>query len=699
VTRIADHPSAGSLPSVMPLRFTMPSTSSITAAVLAVAAALPAAAQGTPARGTGQVWQIVQQPQSSLVFARDGSLLGEIGRESRTSVPIRSLPKYVGDAFVAVEDQRFHQHDGVDLIGVAGAIKGKLLERITGDNRGGASTITQQLVGNMHPDLIDRRDMSLSRKLREQQAAREMERHYSKEQILEAYINAINFGRGWYGVESAARHYFGKNAARLTLAEAATLAALPKSPVAYDPGRFPDKARARRNLILGLMQQQGFIGAADAARARAEPVATVPNAGMAAPAHYFVDAVRQAAERAGVPVMSGGYRVYTTADVALQRAAVQALVEGTLRMEQRPGYDHPVLATAADKSETLQGAIVAIEPATGDVRALVGGRNHALAPFNRATLSLRQPGSSWKPFVYARALEDSLSAASIVPDTAIAIDMGNGKVYSPSNSDGRYMGPITLREALVHSRNPVAVQLAARVGYDSMAAMGRRVGLTTPVEPVPASALGASEVREIDYVAANTVWANLGSAVKPRIITRIEDAQGRTVHSAGPSVPQSVMDPRIAFIVRDMMRDAAERGTGGAARRALPQAINVAGKTGTTNDNVDVWFVGMTPDLVAGVWLGFDRPTSIASGAQGGTLAAPIWGAMMARYYAGRAAPTPWVPPVGLVTAELNRVTGQLADSTTTAKERYTEYFVPGTEPEPLRSIPWKGTIFGALIP
>ena len=677
----------------------MPPLNSIVVAFLALLTPLSVTAQGTPARSTGQVWQIVPQPQSSLVYARDGSLIGEIGRESRTSVSIRSLPKYVGEAFIAVEDQRFYQHDGVDLIGVAGAIKGKLLEGITGKNRGGASTITQLLVGNMHPDLVDRRDLSLGRKLREQQAAREMERHYSKEQILEAFLNAINFGRGWYGVESASRHYFGKSASRLTLAEAATLAALPKSPVAYDPGRYPDRARGRRNLILGLMQQQGFIRAADADRARAEPVVTVPNAGMAAPANYFVDAARQAAERAGIPVMNGGYRVHTTADVALQRAAVQALVDGTLKMEQRPGYRHPLLATAANKSETLQGVVVAIEPATGDVRALVGGRNHALAPFNRATLSLRQPGSSFKPFVYARAMEDSLSAASIVPDTAIAIDMGTGRVYSPDNADGKFMGPITLREALIHSRNPVAVQLATRIGYDSMAAMGRRVGISTPVEPVPASALGASEVRPVDYVAAYAVWANLGSSVEPRLVTRIEDAQGRTVYSAGPSVPQSVMDPRIAFIVRDMMRDAAERGTGGAARRAVPRGITVAGKTGTTNDNLDVWFVGMTPDLVAGVWLGFDRPTSIASGAQGGTLAAPIWGAMMAKYYAGRTAPGPWVPPVGLVTAELDRLTGQLADSSTTVKERYTEYFVPGTEPEPLRSIPWKGTIFGALIP
>ena len=652
-----------------------------------------------PLPSTGPVWQIVPQPQSSLVFARDGAYIGEIGNESRTSVLLRTLPKYVGQAFVAVEDQRFYQHDGVDLIGVAGAIRGKLLEQITGAHRGGASTITQQLVGNMHPDQIDRRDVSVARKFREQQAAREMERHYSKEQILEGYINQINYGHGWYGVESAARHYFGKSASRLSLAEAATLAALPKSPVGYDPARFPDKSKARRDLILGLMTQQGFITAADAQRARGEPMVTAPNSGAAAPAQYFVDAARQVAERAGVNVAAGGFRVYTTVDPALQGAAEQALVEGIVNVEQRTDFRHRSWASAKGVGNLLEGAVVAIEPSTGDVKALVGGRNYAMAPFNRATRALRQPGSSFKPFVYAKALEDSLSAATIVPDTALSIPMPDGSVYSPDNSDNRFLGPITLREAFTHSRNPVAVQLALRVGLDSMAEFARRAGITTPIAPVPASALGASVVRPLDYVAAYTVWANLGSTVEPRIVTRIEDATGRIVYQKSPAVPQPVIDPRIAFIVRDMMRDAVERGTGTAARKAVPASIPVAGKTGTTNDNVDVWFMGMTPDLVAGVWLGFDRPTTITPGGAGGTLAAPIWGAMMARYYAGRSAPSAWTPPVGLVTAELDRVTGLLADATTPAERRYTEYFVPGTEPEPLRSVPWKSAVFGAIIP
>jgi len=655
---------------------------------------LAAFAQG---RSTGPVWQIVAQPQSSLVFARDGALLGDIGRESRTSVSIRTLPRYVGQAFIAVEDQRFYQHDGVDLIGVAGAIKGKLLESITGKNRGGASTITQLLVGNMHPDQIDRRDVSLGRKLREQEAAREMERHYTKEQILEAFLNQIDFGHGWYGVESASRHYFGRSASKLTLAQAATLAALPKSPVGYDPIRHPDRAKSRRDLILGLMAEQGYITAGDAARARAERVATVPNEGMAAPAEYFVDAVRQAAQNAGVDVSRGGYRIYTTADVALQRAAHDALVNGTAGIEKRPDFRHPTLAAAKDKRDALAGAVVAMDPSTGDVRALVGGRDYKLAPFNRATLAMRQPGSSFKPFVYAKALEDSLSAATIVPDTAIAIPLNGGDVYSPTNSDGKFLGPITMREALIHSRNPVAVQLALREGLDSMVAMARRVGISTPIMPVPASALGASVVRPIDYVAAYTVWDNLGGVVEPRLITRIEDANGHTVYQRPPATPTPVMDPRVAFIMRDMMRDAAERGTGGPARRAVPSSIPVAGKTGTTNDNVDVWFMGMTPDLVAGVWLGFDKPSTIMPGAAGGSLAAPIWGDMMARYYAGRPAPAAWMPPAGLVALQLDRTTGLPADSLTAPAQRYTEYFIPGTEPQAVKDIPWRAGGFGVL--
>jgi penicillin-binding protein 2D len=516
-----------------------------------------------------EAWKLVQPPQSSLVLARDGSLIGEIGRQWRTSVALKSLPKYVSQAFIAVEDQRFYQHDGVDVIGVLGAMK----DNILGERRG-ASTITQQLVGNMHPDIIDRRDRSLGRKLREQSAAREMERHYTKDQILEAYLNQLDLGHNWFGIEAAARHYFGKSASKLTLAEAASLAALPKSPPLYDPSRFADRNKSRRDLILSLMAQQGYITKAAAEAAKREPVVTVPNGGMSANAAYFVDAVRREAERVGIHVMNGGYRIETTLDPALQRAAVTALLDGTVKVEQRKGYRHTPMATAPrGETDYLQGAVIAMDPLSGDVRALVGGRNYVTAPFNRATSGLRQPGSAMKPIVYAKAIEDSVTASTVVPDTALAIPMGNGTIYKPDDADGAFLGPMTIREGLINSRNSVAIQLGLRVGIDSVAALAQRLGITSPIAPYPSSAIGASVVRPIELVSAYTAFANAGSTVDPRFIMRIDDLGGRVVFAEPPSAQHQVLDPRVAFIVRDMLTDAATRGTGSPARRAVPEQV------------------------------------------------------------------------------------------------------------------------------
>lgn len=643
------------------------------------AATVLAAQRPAPRPTTGEAWQILPMAQSSLVYARDGAFVGEIGKEWRTSVSIKTLPRYVPQAFVAVEDHRFYQHDGVDLYGIAGAMKDNLM-----GGRRGASTITQQLVGNLHPDLIDRRDPGLGRKLREQSAAREMERHYSKEQILEGYLNAISFGHGWYGVEAASRHYFGKPAAHLTLAEAASLAALPKGPATYDPARQPDRNKNRRDAILDLMVEQKFISRAQADGAKAQPVVTAPSSGMLADAPYFVDVVRTQLERAGIPVERGGYRITTTLDVGLQRAAIVALVEGTSAVEARPGYRNPTYARhAAGSTDYLQGMIIALDPATGDVRALVGGRNYAEGPFNRAVNGLRQPGSAFKPIVYARAIMDSIPANAIIPDTSLEIVVDQGNIYRPKNADGAFLGNITLREAFTKSRNPVAVQLWQRLTGDSVIALARRMGVRSFIAPWPSSAIGASVVQPLDLVAAFTVFPNLGTPVEPRFVYRAEDASGRTVYQQGVRTLPPAMSPEVAFIVRDLMRDVVDRGTATSVRRYVPQAVPVAGKTGTTDDNTDVWFIGATTDLVAGVWLGFDKPRMIASGAAGGTLAAPIFGQMLARSNYGHTAT--WTPPPGLVTAELDRDSGKLAEPSTPPEKRYLEYFLAGTEPGALR--------------
>ncbi len=655
-------------------------------------------------RADSEAWTIVPMSQASLVLARDGSLIGEIGKEIRTSVSIRSLPRYLPQAFVAVEDHRFYQHDGVDVVGIAGALK----DNIFGERRG-ASTITQQLVGNMHPTLIDRTDRSLGRKLNEQAAAREMEKHYTKEQILEAYLNQIPFGHGWYGVESAARHYFGKSASKLSLPEAAALAAMPKGPALYDPLKYPDRVRQRRNVVLSLMADQGYITAAQAATAQAARLVTSPNAGYSAYSPWFVDVVRVQAQRAGIPVNQGGYRIYTSLDPVLQNAATTALQEETAALEAQPDYSHPRYSprTASKPSPTtdyLQGMVVALDPTSGDVRALVGGRDYNESQFDRAVDGMRQPGSSFKPIVYAAAIADSITPNTMVADTALAINLPNGTVYSPENSDGQYLGALTLREALAKSRNVVAVEIGQKLGMDSIANLAHRMGLSSRIAPYPSSAIGASVVQPLDLVATYTTFANLGTPVEPRFIYRIEDKNRKVVLTREVKALAPALDPRVTYVVRDMMRDVVERGTASSIRRYLPASIPVAGKTGTTNDNSDVWFIGLTPDLVAGVWLGFDKPTSIAVGAAGGSLAAPVWGKMMARYYASKPeiltarASEQWAPPLGVIYGDVDRATGELANDQTPPDRRYTEYFVEGTEPAPLRADPWKLFGWGPII-
>jgi penicillin-binding protein 1A len=324
--------------------------------------------------------------------------------------------------------------------------------------------------------------------------------------------------------------------------------------------------------------------------------------------------------------------------------------------------------------------VVVLDPATGAVRALVGGRDYARSSFNRAVDGMRQPGSAFKPFVYAQALAQGLPASALVADTALRVRLETGQWYAPGNADDAFLGPMTVREALVRSRNPVAVQLALAVGMDSVAALAQRAGLRSPVAPGPASALGASVVQPLDFVAAYAVFDNGGLAVEPQLLVRVDDRAGRAVHVPAAPVPRPVLDPRVAFIVRDMLRDAVLRGTATSVRRVLPERVPVAGKTGTTNDNADVWFVGMTPELVAGVWLGFDVPAPIAPGAAGGTLAAPIAARVLADAYAGRI-PAAWQPPPGLVAVEMDRARGIPATALTPAGERHLEWFLPGTEP------------------
>jgi 1A family penicillin-binding protein len=645
--------------------------------VLAAPAAGPLAAQATQGGGL----TLVAPPQSARVYARDGSLIAEIGPEVRSVVPLRSLPAYVPRAFVAVEDRRFFEHAGVDPRGIARAVR-KNLE----GTREGASTITQQLVGAMYPNLVDRRDISLERKVREARLALELEGRYGKERILEAYLNQISFGHGWFGIDAAARHYFGKPASRLNHEETALLAALPKGPGVYSPKINPTRALERRNLVLDVMAQEGVISAADAAAAKRRPIRLAPNHGYSVRPHWVIERVRQQLEQVyGAGYDRVGLHVWTTIDPVAQAAADSALGAGLRRAEAQPwfrGAKHGSEAARAGASGTpyLQGAVVSLDARTGEILALVGGRDYRDSQFNRALRATRQPGSAFKPLLYALALERGHSPTTLLEDSALSVRLAGAAPYAPRNSDGVFRGSVTLREALTQSINTVAVQLALEIGLDSVAQGAKRFGLTTDVPPYPSSALGAAVVRPVELAGAYTAFANRGLRVEPFLVRRIADARGAVLLDTRARGHRT-LSPEIAFLATDLMRSAAEQGTGREARQRLQAQVPMAGKTGTTNDGTDVWYVGFTPEIVTAVWVGFDTPRTLGAGAFGGAVAAPIWGEIMRDIYAKRAAPAAWPLPAGLLRVLLDPGTGEPWTGACPGRAERTELFVRGREP------------------
>jgi len=617
-------------------------------------------------------------PQASRLFDRNGVLVAHLAPERRIVVPLEQIPSVVASAFLAVEDKRFFRHDGVDYRRVGGALVRNARSRRFEQ---GFSTITMQLARNVFPEHLTRAK-TLRRKVSEVTVAREIEREFSKDQILEMYLNQIYLGEGYYGVEAAAQGYFDKPARELDAHEAALLAALPKAPTHFNPRRNPETALARRNLVLALMREERVISDADAERLRDEPLGIVapPEARGAAP--YMVAAVRrELAERFGPEAETAGLRVFTTLDPALQRSAERTLRSQIEAIEAgRHGrYPHASCAggAPADPSGCLQGMFVAVDVHSGDVLALVGGRDFALSQFDRAMQARRQAGSAFKPFVYAAGL-----AAGIPVSTQLVgpgLDEYEGG-YRPADhvSDTLH---VDMREGMRLSSNRAAVALGERVGASRVVHTARLLGLTTPIEEYPSTFLGAADVVPLELVAAYTAFASEGVYVKPRLIQRVEDAQGRVIWS-NPVVRRAVVAPEVAYLTNNLMQDVVNRGTGSAARRAgLAYSVPAAGKTGTTNDASDVWFVGVTPDIAAGVWIGFDRPRRIMNGASGGGLAAPVWGRILAAHYENRPAPRAWEVPHTVLTVEIDRESGLRATHSCPEEHRVTELFIQGTEP------------------
>jgi len=652
-----------------------------------------ACAGGCPRAGEVAVFA---PQQASEVYDADGELLGLFFRERRQLVSLRDLPDHVPLAFVAIEDRRFFDHEGVDVRRLFGALRDNLVGGF-----GGGSTITMQLARNLFPQQLPRGEKTMRRKLAEIRVAMDMERGLSKHRILELYLNHIYLGAGAYGIEAAARTYFGKPASELTPLEAATLGGLPQAPHAFNPRRNPAGAERRRNLTLLAMGETQVIPRAEADSLRQQPLALAPPSG-ALRAPYFVEHIRRELEDTfGELLYTGGMRIHTTLKVELQDAAETALEEhlGQIERGRYGRYGHPTYerfveqrgaaedGAAVVNTPYLQGIVTVMNPHTGAILAMVGGRNFWHSQFNRATQALRQPGSAFKPFVFAAAMEAGRSPNYMVSDQPLFIAQPDGSTWAPRNFGGEYVGMTSLREAMRRSRNMVAIRLGREVGFEGVESVVRRTGITSPLPNYPSIYIGAADVYPVELIAAYAAFANGGLKVEPQYITRIEDYEGNLLWEPARSL-EPALDPAVAWLTTDIMREVVDRGTAWGARNPaignLSYDIPAAGKTGTTNDATDVWFVGFTPDLVAGVWLGFDRPTRIGGAATGGALAVPVWARVVRSFYENRSAPEPWERPAGVVERRISHWTGKpVTPDCPYAADSYTDFFFAGSAPAP----------------
>ncbi len=748
-----------------------------------------------------------EPPVTTRLYASDGRLMAEYAVENRLFVPIRAMPDHVKQAFVSAEDQSFYRHDGLDFRGIVRATLTNL--RNVGSDRRlvGASTITQQVAKNF----LLSNEVSIDRKIREALLAMRIERAYSKETILELYLNEIYLGRGSYGVAAAALNYFNKPLAELSLAEVAYLAGLPKAPNNYHPTRRPEAAVARRNYVITRMLEDGAIAPAEADEAYAAPLKTFQrDETEVVRADYFAEEVRRELQRlhGDDALYGGGLAVRTSMAPDLQNAARQALRDGLIAYDRRHGWRGPIatlprfddwpgqlaaiarpagaegwrLATVlevyedavrvglADRSQGMipfeelawarpwrpeqrvgpppgrpedvlllgdvvlverleglaepssaspgvptdldgaplplpvfglrqipevQGALVALDPHTGRVLAMVGGYSFEMSEFNRATQATRQPGSAFKPFVYLTALDRGYTPSTILLDTPLEVDLGPGLgVYRPSNYSNDFLGPTPMRVGVEKSRNIMTVRLLMEIGLRPVRQTAHDFGIIEDMPLMYSMALGAGETTPLDLTAAYAMLVNGGHLIEPTFIDRIQDRHGSTIYrvddrdcptcradrwfgQSAPELPDDrplVVDPITAYQTVSILEGVVTRGTG-ARLRAL--GLTLAGKTGTTNESRDTWFVGFAPDLTVGVFVGFDEPRTLGPKETGSSVAAPIFGQFMAAALADQQVPPFRIPP-GVSMVRVNPQTGRPARP---GEAAIWEAYKPGTEP------------------
>ena len=587
---------------------------------------------------------------SIKVFDNQSRFVGRLLPDKRYWVTIDRIPLFLQKAIVAVEDARFYEHGGVDLRGIARAAvknvaKGRLAE--------GGSTITQQLIKNKYLSS----EKSLDRKVNEGLMALELEKKYSKKQILEMYLNEIYYGNGAWGIAQAARIYFDKAPEELTDIECSFLAGIPKNPGRYNPLGKPDDVARRRSIVLQRMVDVGVLSSSQLRLQTSHTAAPVPP--NRAP-WYLALVQAKLVERYGPAVFEqGGLEVTAAMDLGLQLKAEQIVHDSVVKL-----------------SPQLQGALVAVEPTTGNLVAAVGGTSYVKGGFNRALQAKRQPGSSIKPLIYAAALEQDVTAASLWNDAAVSYPQGNGEPWTPHNYDGKSHGTMTLRQALASSNNVIAVKLLETIGIPAFTEVAAKNGLALHGNNL-SLALGTEEVTLHDLVLAYAPFAAGGVRTEPRSILRIYETY-RKIWFENTTSSSQALSPATAFITTSMLKDVLISGTAKGLKK-FSQKYPAAGKTGTTNDYRDAWFIGYTPQLVAGIWVGHDQPRPGGKGFTGGAVAAPIWERFMRQALAGKPA-TDFVRPDSVVSVTIDPTNTLLATAACPVKRE--EFFVAGTEPD-----------------
>ncbi len=583
----------------------------------------------------------------SRIFADDGTVIDELFIERREVVPFDMIPLHLKQAIIAVEDSRFYSHHGIDLRGIARALvrnisAGRVVQ--------GGSTITQQL----SKVLFFSPERTLLRKIKEAIVTLQIEKRYTKDQILALYLNQIYLGAGSYGTAVAARKYLGKDVSHITLSEAALLAALPKSPGRYSPLTNPEDAVKRRNHVLDRMAEEGFITREKSEKAKEDTLPTHAYQPLSKTAPYFVQRVVQDLEsRLGKKALyQGGLSIHTTLNLRLQKIAQASL---------KRGLDMVMGRNPAGPETQLQGALVALDPHNGQVKALVGGYDFTTSQFNRAVQAKRQPGSSFKPILYAAALEKGYKPSDILMDTPMTYtDPHTGDSWAPQNFNHEFSGPVTLRRALEKSLNVPTVRLLQKVGIRECSTMAKRLGIREPLRPYLSLALGASEVSLLELASVYATFASNGISSRPMLITRVYDRNGRILEDHLPD-QRVALNEGTAFQITYLLQGVVQSGTGRIAR-SLNRPLAV--KTGTTDGYSDAWFIGYSPELTAGVWVGYDDRTSIGAGETGARAAGPIWVSFMEEALKNKA-PSYFPVPSEIVFKKIDASTGKPADSAT----------------------------------